>query len=126
MLPESRGSNYIQRVASVYGDLFKDKYGFFPTINFGRLGKLLKIQIETHTELQIAALLIVFFNWAGMDGGDNFARDRLISSGHAFGWFFNNPNQYEIYLRNVHKLNFENEDEVRNYVGKSLLALKKS
>ncbi len=125
MLPESRGKTYVQRVISVYSDLFKDKYGFYPTINFGRFGKLLKTLMETHTELQIAAMLIVFFDWAGMDGGSDFDREKLINAGHSFGWFFGTTNQYEIFLRNVQKLNFENEEDVREFVGKSLLALKK-
>lgn len=124
MLPESRGKTYILRVLSVYCDLFKDKYGFMPTISFGKFGKLLKSLIESHTELQIAAMMIVFFDWAGMDGGDDFQREKLINSGHSLGWFFSTTNQYEIYLRNVRKLNFNNEDDVRNFVGTSLLALK--
>lgn len=125
MLPESRGKTYIVRIISVYSDLFKDKYGFTPTISFGRYGKLLKSLIETHTELQIAAMLIIFFDWAGMDGEDNFTRERLTNATHSLGWFFSTTNSYEAYLRNVFKLEFENEDKVRDFVGRSLLALNK-
>lgn len=125
MLPESRGKTYIQRIMSVYSDLFKDKYGFFPAIPFARVGKLLKTLIETHTELQIAAMLIIFFNWAGMDGGSDFDREKLINAAHSFGWFFNTTNQYEIFLRNIQHLNMDNEEEVRDFVGKHLLEIKK-
>ncbi len=125
MLPESRGKTYITRVASVYCDLFRDKYGFNPTISFGKFGKLLKVLMENHTELQIAAMMIVFFDWAGMDGGSDFDREKLVNAGHSFGWFFSNPNNYEIYLRNILHINLDNEDETRDFVGKYLLALKK-
>lgn len=125
MLPESRGSTYIVRVVSVYRDLFKSKYGFYPTISFGKFGKLLKTLIETHTELQIAAMMIVFFDWAGMDGNDDFMQAKLVNATHSFGWFFSTTNQYEAYLRNVQHLQMDNEDEVRVFVAKSLLALNK-
>lgn len=125
MLPESRGKNYIVRIMSVYSDLFKDKYGFKPVIPFGRVGKLLKTLIETHTEIQIAAMLIVFFDWAGMDGGSDFDREKLINAAHSFGWFYGSINQYEIYLRNIQNLNMDSEDDVREFVARSLLALNK-
>lgn len=124
MLPESRGSNYILRVISVYKDLFKDKYGFAPTISFGKFGKMTKTLVESHTELQIAAMLIIFFNWAGMDGNDVFQQERMVNSAHSFGWFFSTTNQYEIYLRNIQGLNLDNEDETRAFVASTLLALK--
>lgn len=125
MLPEKRGSNYIQRITSVYSDLFKDKYGFYPAINFGKVGNLLKSMILNHTELQIAAMLIVFFDWAGMDGSSDFDREKLVNAAHSFGWFYGTTNQYEIYLRNVLKINLDNEEDTRDFVAKYLLELKK-
>ncbi len=125
MLPETRGKTYILRILSVYCDLFKDKYGFQPSLSFGKLGKLIKSLMESHTELQIAAMLIVFFNWAGMDGGSDFDRDKLVNAAHSFGWFYGTINQYEIYLRNIQRLEFDNEEKVREFVGRSLLSLKK-
>lgn len=124
MLPESRGKTYIIRIVSVYSDLFKDKYGFYPTINFGRVGNLLKTLILNHTELQIAAMLIVFFDWAGMDGGSDFDREKLVNAAHSFGWFFSTTNQYEIFLRNIQKVDMDSEDDVREFVSRSLIALK--
>lgn len=125
MLPLSRGKSSIQRITSVYSDLFKDKYGFYPTINYGKTGKLIQSMTDNHSELQIAAMLIVFFDWAGMDGGDEFTREKIINAAHSFGWFYSTTNQYEIYLRNVFKLEFDDEEKVREFVGKTLISLKK-
>lgn len=123
MLPESRGKTYIIRILSVYRDLFKDKYGFHPSVSMGKFGKLCKTLIETHTELQIAAMLIVFFDWAGMDGSDDFTREKLTNATHSFGWFFSTTNQYEAFLRNVQHLNMDVQEDVREFVAKNLLQL---
>lgn len=124
MLPETRGKTYILRVLSVYNDLYKNKYGCKPFIIFGKFGSLVKQLIDHYTELQIAAMLIVFFDWRGMEGDDGFTEQKIINSTHSFGWFFSTVNGYEIYLRNVQHLEFDNEEAVREYVGKSMVALK--
>lgn len=124
MLPQSRGKTYIQRIISVYSDLFKDKYGFYPTINFGRTGKLIQSLIDNKTELQIAALLIVYFDWSGIDGGDEFEREKLLKACYPFGWFYSSINQYEVWIRNVYKLEFDNEEVVKEFVAQNMLALK--
>jgi hypothetical protein len=123
-LPINRGKNYIQRVLSIYTSLFRDKYGFHPQLPIGRFGKALKTLIKTHTELQIAALLIVFFEWQGMDGSDSFERDKLLKVTHNHGWFFSSVNKYEAYLRNVFGLKFDDEEEVRNFVSTNMNAIK--
>lgn len=123
-LPISRGSNYIKRVLSIYCDLFRNKYGFYPQLPIGRFGKSLKNLIKTHTELQIAALLIVFFEWCGMDGNDKFEKDKLLKVTHNFGWFFASINIYQAYIINVFGLDFNNEEKVKEFVSENMLALK--
>lgn len=123
MLPETRGKTYILRVLSVYTDLFRAKYGFYPTLPMSRWGASLKRLMETHSELQIAAMLIIFFNWRGMDDGDDFAEQKLIDAAHNFQWFFSTINTYEIYLRNVYNLEFNDEEKVKEFVDKSLSTL---
>ena len=123
MLPETRGKTYILRILSVYRDLFRSKYGFMPSVPIARYGRQLKALNETHSELQVAAMLIVFFDWKGMSGDDNFTEQKLIDAGHALGWFFSTVNTYEIFLRNVYKLDFDKEEEVKNFVSKSMLSL---
>lgn len=124
MLPESRGNTYIARVVSIYTDLFRDKYGFHPQIVYGRFGKSLKKLMENHTELQVAALLIVFFNWRGITGDDRYEEQRVIASNHNPQWFFSTVNTYESYLRNVFGLEFDDESKVKSFVGNYMIALK--
>jgi hypothetical protein len=124
-LPDNRGKTYILRVISIYRDLFKDKYGFDPKINIGLFGKKVKELSSQYSELQIAAMLIVFFNWGGMDGSDSRTRQRLLDSSHSPNWFFSTTNSYEVYLRNVCLIKFDDEDEVRSFVGRTMLELNK-
>lgn len=125
MLPETKGKTYILRIISVYVDLFRAKYGFVPQIAYSRWGAPIKRLMETHTELQIAAMLVVFFNWRGMASDDEWAEQKLIDAGHNLGWFFSTTNSYEIYLRNVFRLDLDNEEEVKSFVEKNLEALNK-
>jgi len=119
-LPIHRGKTYILRVLSIYNDLFRYKYGFAPQVNIGRFGKEI---ILDRTEIQISALMIIFFDWAGMSGESDFDRSKLVTATHPFAWFFSTMNQYEAYARNVLKLDFDNEEEVRNFVGENITKL---
>lgn len=124
-LPSSRGKSYILRILSIYNDLFFSMYGFYPQISIPRLGKDLKELIQSRTELQIATLLICFFNWSGMSGDNDFERDKLIKNTHNINWFFNSVNTYEAYMRNVYKLDFDNDEKVKEFVGNYMLKLNK-
>lgn len=119
-LPEHYGKTYIARIVSMYSVLFRNKYEVVPRISFARYGKQIKELIEHYTEYQISALLISFFNWAGTSDDDEFARKRLINATHPFGWFLFNITPYEVYLRNVYGLNFDNEEEVKKFVEDNL------
>lgn len=123
-LPIIRGKTYILRVLSIYKDLFRQKYGFIPTLSFGKFGSGLKKLISTHTELQIASLMIVFFNWKGIDGNDDFEEKKLLQVTHNSGWFFNSIDKYKAYLINVFGLDFNNEEEVRKFVSDYILSTK--
>ncbi len=99
---------YILRLVRYYGALFKKQFGFNPTINIPRFGKAMKQLVETHTEDQIKALMIVFFNWYGMDGKDQFEHDKLMKATFNPQWFLSCINSYEAYLRNVLEINIDN------------------
>lgn len=115
-LPIGRGSTYILRVLSIYRDLFRQKYGFEPQVNIGRFGKSLKELMQTKTELQVAALLIVFFNWQGMTGNDPQEAEKLLKATHNPSWFFSTVTTYEAYLRNVQGLLLDDELKVKEFV----------
>lgn len=122
-LPINRGETRIQRVTSIYRDLFKNKYGIYPKLRMAVVGACIDNLAKDYTELQISALLIVFFDWKGMAGDSNFDYQRLLDNTHPFGWFYAGVNKYEVYLRNVFGLNFDDEESVREFVGNNMLAI---
>lgn len=63
-LPLSRGNKPNSRVNSIYGTLYNYKYGFYPSVsNIGSRLKVITKLLEDYTEIQIAFLLIIYFNW---------------------------------------------------------------
>lgn len=124
-IPDNRGKTYILRVISIYYDLFRQKYGFDAKVSIPRVAKQIKDLCTRYTEFQVAALLIVFFNWSGMTGGDQFEADKLTKAANPFGWFYSSVTQYEVYLRNIQNLKFDDPGEVRKFVVDYILGIKK-
>lgn len=123
-LPKSRGNNYIIRLLSIYKDLFKNLYGFYPTVPPQNYGKQLKSVCMYKSELQLSLFMIIFFNWAGVSGNSDIDKMKLINAQHPLNWFLKNINPYEVYTRNVLNINVDDEDEVREFVAKHMLGLK--
>lgn len=123
-LPKSRGNNYIIRLLSIYKDLFKNLYGFYPTVPPQNYGKQLKSVCMYKSELQLSLFMIIFFNWAGVSGNSDIDKMKLINAQHPLNWFLKNINPYEVYARNVLNINVDDEDEVREFVAKHMLGLK--
>lgn len=125
ILPPNRGNTRIQRVTSIYKDLYRYKYGCEPVLRMIQVGGCIDTLAKKYTEIQISAMLIVFFEWRGMDGSSDFDQNKLTNVAHPFGWFYGSVNQYEVYLRNVHGLKFDDENEVRKFVGTFMLSITK-
>lgn len=123
-LPKTRGNNYIIRLLSIYKDLFKNLYGFYPTVPPQNYGKQLKSVCMYKSELQLSLFMIIFFNWAGVSGNSDIDKMKLINAQHPLNWFLKNINPYEVYTRNVLNINVDDEDEVREFVAKHMLGLK--
>lgn len=78
-LPSSFGKTYIMRLHYIYRYLWSKKYGVkLTTSNIGMFGKVMKSLISTHTEKQIAILLLTYFNWYG-GSGDNEKENKYLS-----------------------------------------------
>ncbi len=123
-LPNTRGQTRIQRVTSIYKDVYRYKYGCLPTLRMAQVGGCIDILSEKYTELQIAAMIITFFEWKGMDGNDMFEQNKLQGAAHPFGWFYTGVDKYEVFLRNVHGLKFDDEVECRKFVGTFMVSIK--
>lgn len=124
-LPVNRGKNPLDRLLSIYRDLFKYTYGFDYKVNFGRDKNTLKTILTNYTELQIARLLIVYFNWAGMTGTDVKEKNYLSGATYPLSMFSVNMPKYEAFVRNVLKEDFENDVELYSIIGKEMTAIRK-
>jgi hypothetical protein len=123
-LPKTRGNTYIIRLLSIYKDLFNNLYGFYPTVPPQNYGRQLKSIMLYKSELQIALLMIIFFNWAGVSGNSDIDKMKLINAQHPLNWFLKNINPYEVYARNILNIDVDKENEVKEFVAKHMLALK--
>ncbi len=113
---------YIIRLLRFYGTLFKQQYGFHPTVNVPRFGKAMKELTQTHSEAQIKALLFIFFNWYGMDGTDQFEHEKLVKSTFNIHWFVSCLNSYEAYARNVLAIKMDIPEEVTKFLDEQKLS----
>ncbi len=123
-LPVQRGKQPSQRLLTIYKDLFKFFYGYEYKPNFGRDLKILSSLLDSYSELQIARLLTIFFNWHGMTGGDDMEFNKLSGAVFPLAWFKSCITQYETYSRNIIKDNFEDDKELLIEVGKHISSIK--
>ena len=115
-LPAELGKSSLQRVIGVYSLIWKDLYGFEPTLNWPQLGKQFKPLLEQFNEWQLAALIDVHFNWHGASGDDNFIHKRLADACFPLAWIPANVNQYRAYITNTLNINFDSLESVKRHV----------
>ena len=106
----------VKDVRGFYMALFSKLFGFSPTINFPMSGAVIKKWLKDLNEWQINTLIIIHFNWRGMDGNDEYIYKRLRDNAFPLTWISNNINAYQAYIRNVIGLDFDNEEVLKKYV----------
>lgn len=123
-LPETFGSTPLKRLVKIYSLIWKDKYGFYPTITkWGQLGKQFKLLISTFTEYQLSAIIVLHFDWKGANGDSDFIHKRLSEKCFPLEWVQPAVNEYVAYLKNSIGLNFDDKKEVKSYVVKIIKPL---
>jgi len=116
MLPESYGNSSLKRIINFYSKIFLSKYGFNPVISYPRIGKLFKPILEQFSEQQIALMIMIHFDWRGVDGNDDFTHRRLTDACHPMDWIPRNINQYQAFIRNVLNINFDDDVEITEII----------
>lgn len=119
-LPISRGKSPVTRLQSIYSTLFYHLYGFkIKASIYPQLGIVFKKLLVDYSEIQIAWLLIVFFNWHGMNDNDNRETEWLTKNAHSIFQFKGAVNKYETYVRNISGYNeeFDNDEKLFQLVG---------
>lgn len=127
-LPLNRGNQPSVRIDSIYSTLFNDKYGFNPpNALIGSRRKIFKELVGSYTELQIARLLIAFFEWRGMTGNDDKEENYVTSKTHdVFTFKFYLP-KLEAKIRNIEGegKQFEDDRLLLAIVGKYIMNINK-
>lgn len=115
-LPESLGTTWNKRLIGVYSNLWKQKYGFEFKANYGFMSRMFTNLLEQYNEYQIACLLVVFFDWRGVSGEDEWEFKRVANSAFNITWFSRGINQYEVYLRNVLGVNIDSVESMNKFL----------
>lgn len=123
-LPMSFGKTYIMRLHHVYRLLWKKQYGTaLSGANIGRFGKAMKTLIPDHTEYQISALLLTFFNWYGASNDNTNDNKYLSDKGFPIEMMMSKIDIFITYLTNYKGLCYSNQDDVKRYVVERLKKL---
>lgn len=115
-LPEKFGNTPIKRLVYIYSKIWYSFYGFNPKVSYPMLGKLFKPLYTEFTEWQVAALICVHFNWHGATGEDNFTFKILAEKCFPLEWLPKNVNAYRAYIVNTIGVDWDNEEDIKNYV----------
>lgn len=110
-LSEKRGTTPIKRLINLYGELFSKEYGFTHKYSFGAIVKVFKGLLSHYSEVQVATLLIIYFQWKGMRGNEQKERDFLVTNTFSPFLFSSSINKYEAYVRNVLQIKEFDDDE---------------
>ena len=120
MLPNQLGKTYILRLCAVYSKLWEEHYGIKPIVSFGLMGKIFKELKEYFNEYQIAYFLILFFNWSGANGDDDFLRKRLESKTHSIYMLKAEIDSMRAYSKNCLGIDTDDLNEIKKRVDKIL------
>lgn len=122
-LPKEMGNAYTQRLLRLYSILFRLVVGFSYKGTMGQDLRLLKELKSNYSELQIAMLLIVYFQWRGVDGSSEKDFQFVVSTGFNLSMFAKTISKYEIYARNVALVDMDNPETLLDTVNKSMVKL---
>jgi hypothetical protein len=126
-LPVELGKQPLQRLLGVYALIWKSCYGTeYKETNWGLIGRLYKPLLASYSEHQIAALIILHFNWHGASGTDEFTYKRLSENFFPLTWIPKSVNQYKTYLINEMKIDFDDPIKIKKWVEDHITSIKTS
>jgi hypothetical protein len=114
-LPDKFGNTPLKRLVYLYSLIWKSIYGFAPTIQWGKIGKLLKPLYTEHTEWQIAAIICLHFDWHGATGDDDFVFKKLSENCFPFEWLPVSFNAYRAYIVNTLGIDWNDKEQLREF-----------
>ncbi len=114
----STGKNPTDRLLYLYKKLFYFSYKFDYKPNYGRDKKLLLSLLESYSEIQLAYMFCVYFEWNGMNNNNSKEYEFYVNAMFPITMFKTTMNKYEAYSRNVAKVNFDDDVKLLDEVGK--------
>jgi len=121
MISSECGDTPVKRILHMYNRFWKDIYGKdYRVDSWAKVGAMTKRWLANYSEIQIAAMICVHFNWYGADGKNEWQHKRLENEMFPISWIGSKLNEYEIYLRNKERVKFDDPVEVRKYISRHL------
>jgi hypothetical protein len=112
-LPTKFGNDSNKRIINFYSKLWERKFNLPYKANFGKFGKIIKNL--GLTEIQICALILIYFSWSGIDGNNPKEYKSLEQAGFPVEWITSRVNQMKVYLKTL-GVDFENQEQVFEFV----------
>lgn len=120
----STGKTPTDRLLYLYSKLYYYTYTSSYKPNWGRDKKILTSMLGDFSEVQLAYMLCVYFNWHGMTGDNSKDYDFYTSATFPITMFKTTCNKYEVYIRNVLGFKFDDDQEMLKKVGEHLRSIK--
>lgn len=116
-LPVKLGTTPLLRLSSLYERLYEHEFNVKPRVLLrGRDGGVLKSLLKSFSEVQIAVLMIVHFNWYGMSGNDEWQYDKLRENCFPLSWISVRANNYIAYLSEMEDLDISDTKQIKQYI----------
>ncbi len=116
----SENKTPVFRIVSVYSSFYRTLYGYNHKHNFAMMLKTFKPLLEMYSEIQIALLLGVMFDWHGLEGNNESESRWLQENCFPPSAFVKQINKYELYIRTKTDYHFEDDNiligEFRDFV----------
>ena len=106
----------VKDIHGFYSAVFNKLFGFNPSLRYPITGSMLKKLLVDFTQWQIQVMILIHFNWRGMEGNDEWAFKKLRDRSFPLEWLHFSVNSYQAYARNVLGLNFDDDKSLQEYV----------
>lgn len=117
ILSTKLGKTQLGRLKGFYTLLYRDTFCSEPRVFLnGKDGAVLKSLLKEYSEVQVAALMVLHFNWYGPVGQDENSFARLKEAAFPITWLPNNVNRYFVYLESVHGVKPNDSGAVLGFV----------
>lgn len=122
-LPKNRGTTAPMRLLYLYSKLFFNIYNVTYKADYKKDIPIIKNILSNYSELQVAFMLCVYFDWHGIKGSDDKEFNFVTSIAFPIAMFKTMSNKFEIYIKNVLNYKFEDDREMLNKVGEYLRSI---